>query len=504
MSDVENATSNNEPDQMPQALPNSSSNDPPPSSVDGIQFEPTGPVPDTTLAPMGVTGSDLSVGNSMRGNSNSSIVVLSTEISPQPRLSQRRLIRYIGWSRQTFLILSYPIMVVVSIIGLIMVLIFCVFPTLLFMGMVICAYYCFNPDPMPLSVLIRDLLVGEDPNRNNTDFFRNSASNGIQDPEKAKADRTLYQTKLIVRRLLKVETVPPSYFGAPLSRSHCSGESNNKSQVKVIDHRSSAPKPNMGADLDADHTDEAWKRFIDKVDLREHRSPIEIWTDHRIFSFSPRLEPPTEDSDGDDESGYKKKSRFSKETPSLSADDANDAEPIPHYRRSSEIELSSGHLRESSPRSERPDSPRLEHRQTSSDNSIHLDCADGMPQSDSSVISTNDEAEDTTIKLRESIPTDSVSNKKDDNSTNSDNANSRSVCSPTTDYFGVEDDERDPGTACDICILEFEVGDEVAWSPNLHCSHAFHKDCILDWLVRKPTCPSCRQDYVCVATEETV
>eukprot|EP00533_Pseudo-nitzschia_delicatissima_P011852 CAMPEP_0197277552 /NCGR_PEP_ID=MMETSP1432-20130617/17244_1 /TAXON_ID=44447 /ORGANISM="Pseudo-nitzschia delicatissima, Strain UNC1205" /LENGTH=39 /DNA_ID= /DNA_START= /DNA_END= /DNA_ORIENTATION= len=39
MSDVENATSNNEPDQMPQALPNSSSNDPPPSSVDGIQFE---------------------------------------------------------------------------------------------------------------------------------------------------------------------------------------------------------------------------------------------------------------------------------------------------------------------------------------------------------------------------------------------------------------------------------------------------------------------------------
>jgi len=503
MSDVESATSNDVPDQIPQALSTSSSNDPPPSSADGtIQLEPSDPVFDTTLVPMGVTRPHLSAVDNSLGNS--SIVVLSTETAPQPRRSQRRLIWCIGWSRQTFLILSYPIMVVVSIIGLIMVLIFCVFPTLLFMGLVICAYYCFNPEPLPLSVLIRDLLIGEDPNRNNTSFFRNSASNGIQDPEQAKADRALYQTKLIVRRLLKVETVPPSCFGAPLSSSHCSGESKNKRQVKVIDHRSSTPKPKMGAELDADHTDEAWKRFIDKGDLREHKSPIEIWTDHRILSFSARLEPPTEDSDGDgdddDESCHFCK--FSKELPSLSGDDADDAEPIPHYQRTSEIELSSGHLRESSPPSERPDSPRLEHGQTSSDNSIHLDCDDGVSQSDSGVISTNNEAEDTTVKLREGTPADSTSDKQYDNSTKSDNANCRSVFSPNTDYFGVEDDERDPGTACDICILEFEVGDEVAWSPNLHCSHAFHKDCILDWLVRKPTCPSCRQDYVCVTSEE--
>lgn len=480
MSDVENATSNDVPDQIPQAPPTSSSNDPPPSSVDGIELEPSGPVPDTTLAPMGIIGSDLSVGNSMRGNSNSSILVLSTETAPQQRRSERRLIRCMGCSRQTLLMLSYPVMVVVSIIGLIMVLIFCVFPSLLFMGMVICAYYCFNPDPMPLSVLIRDLLVGEDPNVN-TNFFQNSASNGIQDPEKAKADRALYLTKLIVRRLLKIETVSPSCFGAPLSSSHGSGESNNRRHVKVIDHRSSAPKPKMGAELDADHTDETWKRFIDKVDLREHRSPIEIWTDNRILSFSARLEPPSEDSDGDDDSGYKKKSRFSKETPSRSGDDADDAEQVPYYQRSSEIELSSAHLRDSSSSSERPDSSRFEHGQTSSDNSIHLDCADGVSQSDSSVCRTNDEADDTTVKLRENAPADSVNDKQDDNSTKSDNANSRSVCSPNTDYFGVEDDERDPGTACDICILEFEVGDEIAWSPNLHCSHAFHKDCILDW-----------------------
>jgi hypothetical protein len=63
------------------------------------------------------------------------------------------------------------------------------------------------------------------------------------------------------------------------------------------------------------------------------------------------------------------------------------------------------------------------------------------------------------------------------------------------DYFGISD-IRDRGTTCDICLLEFQVGDDVAWSPNLDCIHAFHKDCVLDWLVRKPTCPNCRHDYL--------
>lgn len=65
----------------------------------------------------------------------------------------------------------------------------------------------------------------------------------------------------------------------------------------------------------------------------------------------------------------------------------------------------------------------------------------------------------------------------------------------TTDYFGASE-IGDRGTTCDICLLEFQVGEDIAWSPNLECSHAFHKDCVLDWLVRKPTCPSCRSDYL--------
>lgn len=370
-----------------------------------------------------------------------------------------------------------------SIIGLIMVLVFCVLPALLFLGMVICAYYCLNPDPLPLSVLLRDLLVGEDTNRANTVFFQNSSSNGIQDPEKAKADRALYRTKLIVRRLLKVETVSPSSF-------RTGGKNNKESNIKVIDHRSNTSKPKPGAeldvDLDANRTDEAWKKFMDKVDLRKHKSQIEIWTDHRVLRFSAPLESPTEDSgNDDDECSCKKRSTFSKENASLSGGDADAPEPVPHYRRSSEIELSSGHLREPS--------------STSSDGCIHLNGANDMSQPDSN---TNDEAENTTVPLRENSPSDFVGDKQDENSTNSDNDGCSPACSPNADYFGIEDDARDPGTACDICILEFEVGDEVAWSPNLNCSHAFHKDCILDWLVRKPTCPNCRQDYVNVSPEE--
>jgi hypothetical protein len=51
-------------------------------------------------------------------------------------------------------------------------------------------------------------------------------------------------------------------------------------------------------------------------------------------------------------------------------------------------------------------------------------------------------------------------------------------------------------TECDICLLDYEVGEEVAWSNNEGCIHAFHKECITDWLLRNPRCPLCRRDYV--------
>jgi hypothetical protein len=55
------------------------------------------------------------------------------------------------------------------------------------------------------------------------------------------------------------------------------------------------------------------------------------------------------------------------------------------------------------------------------------------------------------------------------------------------------------GAVCDICLGDYEIGDVIAWSKNVQCKHAFHADCITDWLTRRPTCPSCRQDYITIA-----
>eukprot|EP00571_Detonula_confervacea_P006762 CAMPEP_0172315630 /NCGR_PEP_ID=MMETSP1058-20130122/25814_1 /TAXON_ID=83371 /ORGANISM="Detonula confervacea, Strain CCMP 353" /LENGTH=271 /DNA_ID=CAMNT_0013029749 /DNA_START=57 /DNA_END=872 /DNA_ORIENTATION=+ len=44
---------------------------------------------------------------------------------------------------------------------------------------------------------------------------------------------------------------------------------------------------------------------------------------------------------------------------------------------------------------------------------------------------------------------------------------------------------------CAICMVEYDIGDVVIHSKN--CSHAFHQDCILDWVSRdNRDCPSCR------------
>lgn len=57
-------------------------------------------------------------------------------------------------------------------------------------------------------------------------------------------------------------------------------------------------------------------------------------------------------------------------------------------------------------------------------------------------------------------------------------------------------EHRGVSSYCNICLLEYEVGDIVVWSRRPHgCHHVFHEDCLLDWLQRKPTCPNCRQEF---------
>lgn len=46
---------------------------------------------------------------------------------------------------------------------------------------------------------------------------------------------------------------------------------------------------------------------------------------------------------------------------------------------------------------------------------------------------------------------------------------------------------------CHICMEEFQVGDKVSWSATGNCNHAYHFECIKEWLLKKKDCPYCRQ-----------
>jgi hypothetical protein len=72
--------------------------------------------------------------------------------------------------------------------------------------------------------------------------------------------------------------------------------------------------------------------------------------------------------------------------------------------------------------------------------------------------------------------------------------------------FGILDLPREHSpravpNACAICLEAYKPEETVVWSSNIDCSHAFHQDCILDYLVKlkvKDTvpCPCCRQDFM--------
>ena len=64
---------------------------------------------------------------------------------------------------------------------------------------------------------------------------------------------------------------------------------------------------------------------------------------------------------------------------------------------------------------------------------------------------------------------------------------------------------------CAICLEAYRQNETVVWSSNIDCSHAFHQDCMLDYLMIKKLkgkdtvvspCPCCRQAFMDLSPEE--
>jgi hypothetical protein len=49
--------------------------------------------------------------------------------------------------------------------------------------------------------------------------------------------------------------------------------------------------------------------------------------------------------------------------------------------------------------------------------------------------------------------------------------------------------ENDDEHCCPICLVEYEVGDDIRCLP---CKHEFHKSCVDPWLANNASCPACR------------
>eukprot|EP00543_Licmophora_paradoxa_P015163 CAMPEP_0202477796 /NCGR_PEP_ID=MMETSP1360-20130828/94125_1 /ASSEMBLY_ACC=CAM_ASM_000848 /TAXON_ID=515479 /ORGANISM="Licmophora paradoxa, Strain CCMP2313" /LENGTH=353 /DNA_ID=CAMNT_0049105049 /DNA_START=530 /DNA_END=1591 /DNA_ORIENTATION=+ len=62
--------------------------------------------------------------------------------------------------------------------------------------------------------------------------------------------------------------------------------------------------------------------------------------------------------------------------------------------------------------------------------------------------------------------------------------------------------DDDTSNACSICLGEYQEGDKICWSHNQYCRHVFHRECILEWLLRHDECPCCRHNFLSLDSDD--
>ncbi|VEU34066.1 unnamed protein product [Pseudo-nitzschia multistriata] len=387
--------------------------------------------------------------------------------------------------RNFIFFLTYPCVLLITMCCLLAVLIFCVVPTMICMIIVTCLYYCLANDPVPVSSLVRHIFIGEE--ADNSWYVRGGLYPNGNDRDGAEVNRELFQSKLVVRELLQVKkhASSPEYGDADnigaIDDGHTHERYDSNSKLHAGEESGGNAKKN-----------EMNRRgLLDSRFSRCHPFPIQILTEGKLYRFSEPLKAQMKDDNTD------KSIRALKEGEAGTSDDIesglpnhvgedNDASSSLCFQRTAENQLSNRNLREIFPRNNVDTHLERNRSECNIQDDTVPDADDTENHGVCARIKNNHFGEDTdTLHLR--------CNEADDNSNKIGVDPKRQE-----EAYGCDPDEsmRDRGAMCDICLLEFEAGDEVAWSPNLKCSHTFHKECILDWLVRKQTCPTCRQDYL--------
>ena len=101
------------------------------------------------------------------------------------------------------------------------------------------------------------------------------------------------------------------------------------------------------------------------------------------------------------------------------------------------------------------------------------------------------------MRRNDTIVASSERNHEDPNEINGNNNSSTSIntCRRQKSNLLLDDDDTSSRT-CPICLGEYKEDEQICWSQNPHCSHAFHRSCADPWLLKHDACPCCRANYL--------